>query len=181
MLCIERCIERCVERVAAVDWEVAIKLKLDSIYFNCRLHASASTFFWDTLCIYIYIQKKKTIYIVFTIVLFTKIASSEGGRWHGDVYIQRNLIKSNRNQIVFTIFWFVWNQTDVRFVSNQLENGKYNLISGWLSKIFLCAYRKFIFYSSAVRETRVSRYNGGKSRYTLNPSVAFSRDAAGAP
>ena len=33
-------------------------------------------------------------------------------------------------------------QTDtVRFVSNQSENGKYNLISGWFNKIskrFLC-------------------------------------------
>ena len=38
-----------------------------------------------------------------------------------------NLIKSIRNQIVFTIFWLIWNQTDsVRLVSNQSEYGKYN-------------------------------------------------------
>ena len=42
----------------------------------------------------------------------------------------RNLIKSTQNQIVFTIFRLIWNQTDVRLVPNQLENGKYNLILG---------------------------------------------------
>ena len=42
----------------------------------------------------------------------------------------RNLIKFNRNQIVFTIFRLIWNQTDtVRLVPNQSENSKYNLIS----------------------------------------------------
>ena len=39
-----------------------------------------------------------------------------------------NLIKSNRNQIVFTILRFIWNQTDVRLVPDKSENGKYNLI-----------------------------------------------------
>ena len=42
----------------------------------------------------------------------------------------RNLIKSTRYQIVFTIFLLSWNQTYARLVPNQLENGKYNLISG---------------------------------------------------
>ena len=41
----------------------------------------------------------------------------------------RNLIKSTRNQIVFTILRLIWNRTDVRLDPNQLENGKYNLIS----------------------------------------------------
>ena len=41
----------------------------------------------------------------------------------------RNLIKSNRNQIVFTIFRLIWNETGVRLVPNQSENGKYNFIS----------------------------------------------------
>ena len=36
----------------------------------------------------------------------------------------RNRIESNRNQIVFTIFRLIWNQTDVRLVPNQSENGK---------------------------------------------------------
>ena len=40
-----------------------------------------------------------------------------------------NLIESNRNQIVFTIFRLIWHQTDVRLVPNQPENGKYNMIS----------------------------------------------------
>ena len=56
----------------------------------------------------------------------------------------RNLIKSNWYLIVFTIFWLIWNQTDIHLVPNQLENGKYNLISVWLnkiSKIFLCVHR----------------------------------------
>ena len=53
----------------------------------------------------------------------------------------RNLIKSNRNQIVFNIFRLIWNQTDIHLVQNQSESGKYNLISGWYKKIskrFLC-------------------------------------------
>ena len=48
----------------------------------------------------------------------------------------RNLIKSNRNQFVFTIFRLICNQTDVRLIPNQSENGKYNLISGCLDKIW---------------------------------------------
>ena len=31
----------------------------------------------------------------------------------------RNLVKSNRNQIVFIIFQLIWNQTNVRLVQNQ--------------------------------------------------------------
>ena len=45
-------------------------------------------------------------------------------------FLQRNLIESTINQIVFTIFGIIWNQTDVHLVLNQLENGKYNRISG---------------------------------------------------
>ena len=51
----------------------------------------------------------------------------------------RNLVKSNRNQIVFTIFRLIWNQ----MVPNQSENGKWNLISVWFNKIterFIYAY-----------------------------------------
>ena len=40
----------------------------------------------------------------------------------------RNITKPNRNQIVFTILRLIWNQTNVRSVSNQSENGKNNLI-----------------------------------------------------
>ena len=37
--------------------------------------------------------------------------------------------------------WLIWNQTDVSLVPNQLENGKYNLISvsfHEISRKFLC-------------------------------------------
>ena len=54
-----------------------------------------------------------------------------------------NLVKSARNQIVFTIFRLIWIQTEVRLDPNQSGNGKYNLISGWFNKIskrFLCVY-----------------------------------------
>ena len=51
----------------------------------------------------------------------------------------RNLIKSNRNQIVFTIFRLIWIQTDVRLVLNQLGNVTYNMISGWFQKdLYVC-------------------------------------------
>ena len=32
----------------------------------------------------------------------------------------------------------IWNQTDIRLIPNQSENGKYNLISGWCNKISQC-------------------------------------------
>ena len=53
----------------------------------------------------------------------------------------RNLIKSNQNQIVFTIFRLIWNQTDFRLVPNQSENSKYSRISLWFNEIserFFC-------------------------------------------
>ena len=52
-----------------------------------------------------------------------------------------NLIELNRNQIIFTIFQLIWNETEIRLVPKQSESGKYNLILGWLnkiSKIYLC-------------------------------------------
>ena len=52
----------------------------------------------------------------------------------------RNIIGSNRIQIEFTIFRLIWNQTNVRLVSNQSENRKYNLISIWFNKISLCIW-----------------------------------------
>ena len=66
----------------------------------------------------------------------------------------QNLIKSNWNQIVFTIFQYIWDQTVVRFVPNQSENDIYNLNSVWLIMIlkrFICVYSTmvnmlFIFY-----------------------------------
>ena len=70
----------------------------------------------------------------------------------GPLYTEKyfwNLIKSNRYQIIFTIFWLIWNQTDVRCVPNQSENGKYNLISVSFNKIFLCVRRTTFFYQSS--------------------------------
>ena len=62
-------------------------------------------------------------------------ASNHRGNYVHTEEFFRNLIKSTRNQIVFTIFRLIWNQTDVRLVINQSENGKYNLISVWYNKI----------------------------------------------
>ena len=43
-------------------------------------------------------------------------------------FFSRNLIKSIRNQIVFTIFRLICYQTDVRLIPNLSMYGKYNLI-----------------------------------------------------
>ena len=51
----------------------------------------------------------------------------------------RNLVKSNRSLILFTIFRFIWNQPDLRLVPNQSENSKCNLISVWFNNISVCA------------------------------------------
>ena len=48
----------------------------------------------------------------------------------------RNLVKSTRNQILFTIFRLIWNKTGVHLDPYQSENGKYNLISVWFNKIY---------------------------------------------
>ena len=49
----------------------------------------------------------------------------------------RNLIKLNRNQILFTIFRLIPNQSDVRLVRNQPGNCQYNLTLNKISKRFL--------------------------------------------
>ena len=46
---------------------------------------------------------------------------------HTEKYF-RNIIKSTRGQIVFTIFRLLWNQTDIRLVPTHSEYGKYYLI-----------------------------------------------------
>ena len=63
----------------------------------------------------------------------------------------RNLNKSTWNQIVFTIFRLIWNQTDVRLVPNQPQIGEYNLISVWFNKI----WKDFSVYTYTLRN------NGG--------------------
>ena len=47
----------------------------------------------------------------------------------------RIFIKSNRNQIVFTTFRLIWNQTFLSLVQNQSKNRKYNQISCLFNKI----------------------------------------------
>ena len=64
--------------------------------------------------------------------------------WEFPTYTQRNFIKSNWNQIVFTIFRLIYDQTDFRLVLNHLENGKYNLISVVFNKTSLCTRTKRI-------------------------------------
>ena len=71
-------------------------------------------------------------------IRLTAFPNTHGG-WYTQRNIFRNLIKSTRNQIVFTIFQLIWIQTDVRLDPNQSENGKYNLISDWFDNISLCA------------------------------------------
>ena len=56
----------------------------------------------------------------------------------------RNLIKSNRNQIVFTMHRLILTQKGIRLDPNQSENRKYNLISVWfktISKRFFCVQK----------------------------------------
>ena len=65
----------------------------------------------------------------------------------------RNLIKPNQNQIEFTSFQLIWNQADVCLGPNQLENGKYNLISvlfNKIQKIYLCVKDTETFDANAV-------------------------------
>lgn len=38
------------------------------------------------------------------------------------IYMHRNLIQSNRNQIIFTTFWLILNQMDIRLVPNLVCN-----------------------------------------------------------
>ena len=76
----------------------------------------------------------------------------------------RNVFKSNRNQIVFTIFldWFgTASGHSPFFVPNQSENGKYNLILvrlNTISKRFLCV-RYQTRNTTAVREAGVSQHH----------------------
>ena len=69
---------------------------------------------------------------------------------HTDISF-RNLIKSNQNQIVFVIFLLIWNQADVRFVPNQSENGKYNLISVGFNKI---SRKKIVCVGTAINQSK---------------------------
>ena len=57
------------------------------------------------------------------------------------------LVKSTKNQIVFTILRLIWYQTECRLVPNESENGKYNQNLVQIKKRFrkgllVCAVRK---------------------------------------
>ena len=88
------------------------------------------------------------------------VITDEQSEWssyfNGQVHMEKyfwNLIKSNLNQIVFTIFRLIWNQTNVCLVPNQSENGKYYLISVWFNKI---SRKKFCVYTGSLDEKVVS-------------------------
>jgi len=92
----------------------------------------------------------------------------------------RNIIKSTRNRIVFTIFRLISNQTDIRLVPNQSENGKYNLISGWfnkISKIFLRVCHRLGVQTGKTRIHCLESLGimGAQSRAPLKPhnTIAF--------
>ena len=81
----------------------------------------------------------------------------------------QNLIKSNRNQIVITIFRLIWIQMDVCLVPNESENSKYNLISGLfikISKIFLAA----VADCRAMQENGVAMSRAGRAGRGMFPS-----------
>ena len=107
-------------------------------------HAGKSTEQYEALYIYIY------EYIAIYMKQYEAFEVTEpihkhnqGNAIHTAKYFP-NLVKSIRNQIVFTIFRLIWYQTDVRLILIQSQNGKYNLISVlWdqiLWKNVLCVY-----------------------------------------
>ena len=79
----------------------------------------------------------------------------------------RNLIMSTQNQIVFTVFPLIWNQTNVRLVLNQSEKGNYNLISRWFNKIS----KKFLFVYAVHIDPRIF---GSISTGSFRPAVRSS-------
>ena len=68
------------------------------------------------------------------------------------IVTQRNLIKPNRNQIVFNIFGLIWKQADFHLIPNQSENDKYNLCPN-KSKTFICRNDK-IYNKQILKLTR---------------------------
>ena len=47
-------------------------------------------------------------------------------------------------------YWLIWNQTEVGLTSNQLENGKYNLISVWFEQDFSVERAELTYHEPAV-------------------------------
>ena len=91
---------------------------------------------WQRISVTLLIVSIVPLCSIFRFTIF----SSPGNRCFAQKYFW-NLIKSNRNQIVFIIFRLIWNETNIRLVPDQSENDKYNLIWIWFNKIskrFLC-------------------------------------------
>ena len=59
------------------------------------------------------------------------------------LYTQKNLIKPTRNQIVFTLFWLIWNQTDVRLVPNGSYSKRKIVNKIWLQFDLIRFWTKF--------------------------------------
>ena len=76
--------------------------------------------------------------------------------------------ESNWNQIVFTIFRLIWNQTDVHLDPNRSENGKYNLIPGNSTKM-----RSRFF--SVFSETLLTQYPIQEFLYEWNKTQIYFR------
>ena len=74
----------------------------------------------------------------------------------------RNLIQSNWNQIVFTIYRLIWSQMDnLRLVPNQSVHGNYNMILVWFKKIskrFFFMYVFFINLQSSIHNISIYIY-----------------------
>ena len=116
--------------------------KMEKIFMKEELHIdignkNSPSLFFDILC---YATKICTWFQTGPLIVLENIMSQTKLNCISEKYF-RNLVKSNWNQIVYTIFRLIWNQKDIRMVPNQSENGKYNLISVLLkntTKIFLC-------------------------------------------
>ena len=89
---------------------------------------------------------------------------------HAEKYFP-NIVKSNRNQIIFTIFWSILNQTEFHLFLNQSENSKYNLIS-------VCSKKNSPCVPSA---SRVPRRVGRTWGATLRPAPPPSPPAPAPP
>ena len=85
-----------------------------------------------------------------------------------------NLIKSNQNQIVFTIFPLIGNQTDVRLVPNQSVYGKYNQTSVWFNNISksICCPVYYIGPSKSIEPSARVKSFSQTSWWVETPSLA---------
>ena len=88
---------------------------------------------------------------------------------HTEKYF-RNLVKSTWNHIVFTIFRLIWNQAQVRLVSNQSVHGKYNLIWDRFNKIWWARVGKSTDFGASVSVAFQHTENYFPNRIKSNPN-----------